>query len=109
MSRHKLKYCNSAEIDAIVKRIKYYSLIYSKEYIEYLINISVDTKAFNVVELYNINDCIDIIIANGDIYDAMQKMNDELNMEDKIVFHQQLAKPYVKELILQKVNEKLYR
>jgi len=109
MSNYKIRKCNAAEINAIVKRIQYYSQFYSKDYITTLINHSVDSKATEVINLYDIQDCIDIIISNGDILDAIKKNGDnEINMDDKLKFHQQLALTYIRELIYIKVNQKLH-
>ena len=42
MPNYKIIKCNAAEINAIVKRIQYYSQFYSRDYINTLINISIE-------------------------------------------------------------------
>lgn len=109
MPNYKIIKCNAAEINAIVKRIQYYSQFYSRDYINTLINISIETKTTEVINLYDINDCINIIISNGDILDAIKKYGEnELNMDNKLKFHQDLARSYVRDLIYNIITEKLH-
>jgi len=107
-SSHKLKNCNTKEINSIVKIINNYSQFYNKEDINNFINNAVDCKTTEVINKYNIYDCIDIIISNGNILDAINKNEDNnLDFNDDIKFHQQLAKPYIRELIFNIIIKKI--
>ena len=109
MSFHRLRKCNADEINTLVKSIDYYSKFYTKNDIDNLINHTVNTKTTEVINIYDIDDCIDIIKSNGDIHDAFMKSQETtFDMNDKLKFHQQLARPYVREIIFNKVNEKIF-
>lgn len=88
--------CSNNEIEKIINDIKYYSKFYTKKDINNLINHNIN----NIINTYDINDCIIIIINNGDIYDA-------INNNDKIKFHQELVRPYVKKWFYNKINDKI--
>lgn len=101
--------CSNNDIDIIVKDIKYYSQFYTSKDINNLINYVIKTKINEIIENYNINDCITIILNNGDIYDAINNNeNTCFDMTNKIKFHQELARPYLKDWISKKINEIIF-
>lgn len=105
MTLYRLKGCPAENINRIVRYSQYYGEHYHNIYIEHEIyNLSA-----NVISRYTISDCIAIIISKGDIFDAMKKSEGiELNMNDKLIYHRQLVLPYVKEWLVNKVNEKIF-
>lgn len=61
----------------------------------------IDTIVNDTIETYDINDCINIILKNGDIYDAINNNeNTCFDMSNKLKFHQELARPYVRDIIV---------
>lgn len=51
----------------------------------------------DTIQKYDINDCINIILKNGDINN---NENTCFDMSNKLKFHQELARPYVRDIIV---------
>ena len=61
----------------------------------------IDTIVNDTIQKYDINDCINIILKNGDIYDAINNNeNTCFDMSNKLKFHQELSRPYVRDIIV---------
>jgi hypothetical protein len=105
MSSSRLKGCPAENINRIVRNLVCYNEIYREKLLEFeTIRLS-----NTVVNTYTIKDCISIIISTGDLFDAIKKSEGiELDMNDKLIYHRQLAIPFVKDWIENKINEKLF-
>lgn len=109
MSSYRLKECSAEKINKLVYLFDRNSKYYTDTEYNRIYQINIDHLAYGVVNKYTINDCISLITANGDFLDCIKKSIDvQLDMSDPLKFHRQLATPYVKEWITDKINLKLF-
>ena len=100
-----IKGCDAKYINELVR----YSI---KGVNDDVINNNINIKTMSIVNTYNIQQCMNVIIKQGvdfhDIYVKMHSMHGvEIDFSDKLKFHRHIALIYVKQLIMKKYNAKL--
>jgi BRCA1-associated protein len=109
MSLYRLKGCPAKNINRLVSLLTNYSQYSNEEQYNKQFEYYINDLSYKVVNKYTINECISIILYdNKNILDAIKKSNGvQLNLNDPLMFHRQLAFPYVKDWIITKVNSKI--
>jgi len=105
---YRIKGCNQKFINDIARKQFYNGLN---------IDDSIDNKICEFVSYYTIQDCIKIILNNGNFYDAFIRCknnpnklirNPENNIyDDTLLFHRNMAFDYLKELVKNKINNRI--
>ena len=109
MSAYRLKGCPAEKINNLVIQFDRYSQFYTEAEYNRRYEMYVDNLTYHVVNKYTIKECISLISANGDFLDAIKKsIGVQLDMTDTLKFHRQLASPYIKNWIKDKINVKLF-
>lgn len=102
MSSYKLKGCYVKDINILVKN----KLVYGLD-----ITSSINIMVIQILNLYTIKDCINIIINRGDLHDAYVKcynrLGGDIDTSNKLQFHRDLAFYYVNEIVNLKIDEKI--
>jgi hypothetical protein len=111
MSNIRIRGCYASDINSMVVIIEQYSTSaceYEVEkYKKYMINAKV--KQILNDNDYSISDCVNIIMKFGNIYQAMKKINfSKLENYDELSLHRELATPFIRDIISDKIREKLF-
>jgi hypothetical protein len=105
----RIKGCKIDEIKLIVNKIKAskcqrYSSIKRK------IEKETYNKSCNIIETYDINNCISLInkYSNSSLYEAIKKSNLVLNLSSEVDFYRDLAFPYLYDIVYYKIHATYY-
>jgi hypothetical protein len=109
MSLYRLKGCSAKTINGLVSLLTNFSRYVKEDDYNKQFEFQVNDLSYRIVNTYSINDCIHIILYdNGNILDAFKKcIGVQLDLRDPLMFHRQLAFPYIKEWITNKINSKI--
>ena len=106
---NRIKDCRADIINKLSIHIERQSQFYNESEYYNIIKYEVNSLSCRIVSNYSIKDCINIIISNGDIFDAIKKSEDiKLDSTNKLLYHRQLALPFIEEFIENKINIKLF-
>ena len=108
MSSYRLKGCPIDIINKLCHHIQKYSFVYGEDEYKGIINYEVLSLSRRIITTFSIKDCLSIILSQGDLFDAIKRSEGvELNMNDKLIYHRQLALPYIENIVESKINTKL--
>jgi hypothetical protein len=104
MASIRLKGCPYENIERTARMFLYAGDAYFNIYIE-----SESRRiSKSVADTYSIKDCLSLILSNGDLLDAVKRSEGvELDMNDKLIYHRQLALPYIENIVKNKIITKL--
>ena len=101
--------CPAEFINRIVKRLDNLYHFYDADYYNHFLENEINQLSSNIVNSYCIKDCQSVIISHGDFIDALIKTRAiDINMSDKLMASRQLALPYVKKWISNKIHQKIF-
>ena len=108
-SSYRIKGCKAENINKLVSQFVIWEKFFDETEYNRRFSLYVNDLAYQIVHKYSTKECINLIIANGNILDAMKKSSHiRLDLTDDLVYHRQLCFPYITEWITNKINVKLY-
>lgn len=101
--------CSAYDINKIVKRLDVVYRFQHPDYVKQIKEYEVNHLSNKIINQYSIKDCENIIISHTDFIDAILKLRDtQIDMTNKLVAARQIALPYVKSWISNKIQQKLF-
>jgi len=109
MAAVKIKGCKINEINYIVYRIRD-SKCQKYLTVKRKIEKEAHKKACDIIDMYDINNCISIITthSNSSIYKAIKNCNLMIDLTSEINFYKELAFPYLYDIIYFKIHAAYY-
>lgn len=101
--------CPAEFINRIVKRFDIIYRFHDSDYYKQYLDNEINQLSTNIINTYCIKDCQNVIISHGDFIDALIKTRDiDININNKLMAFRQLALPYVKKWISNKIHQKIF-